>query len=1017
MRDIFILKKTTEFLTQYNGSPRCRTFVSLFTQQHWTGTACSDCDSGKTVAGAACFKPNHDEAGNTCGKQDGTGTSACDDRAACVAQKGYYWGKKLTAATATTCTATICGVNEHVGTNACTACVAGKARAAGDDASGGNTACTAWTCPKDFHVRNNYCVACVAGKTIAAGGDASGKDTTCAAINCNSGTDQRIVAGVCTSCRDGTSTTGLTGNRLAWIGAGTILGTGLNADGACVTDADNTVNKKGSACGISGDKTCDAASCNTLNSAATWVPGRCAKTADGTALTGSTACGGKDCNNPTNCAANAGTWSTAAQIKGSLVDVTGATTGNAAAADLDCAPITCLAGTATNPTGGKGSFVHATRTSGCTDCAVGKTLMATQYTTASTSGTKVSTGAILQALGTRGDAVANGFLRQGAWTAAAAGGYTALANCFEDTCGLQQQVTNSACATCSAGKWNANGFTKFKTATNGPNTACASSETCGQNQFKLDTNGRCEVTTTAVPVTPSPNTLAGCIAAAAANTWRVCTSCPVKCIASATYTPVTGTTYAAGDDMTKSAHCGDDRTKPCNVKANCVHGNSGGLWQRQMRPASLAPKTSTDEDEEWELVCTATCGENEYVNGGKCWSDVTGLELSTTNKAACVAGSLAASWIPTCTACPAGKFRHTTPDNIHGGDTTCFEHKCPDNFIVVGGRCQACAAGKTKTYTGGLSGVGHTDTGTCDVILCAKDQHVDASHQCQNCAAGYSRPAGDDASGSATTCHATVCKEDFHVSSHRCKPCLDNEANPAGDDARGENTACNGHKTCAAGKQVTATFKCVKCPPGTKQTVGLVRDKARGCTPTLCAKDHYVKANVCTTCASGTERNAGDDESGPDTACGHANGGRSIWEGISSFAPGDHAATPTRCAVNFYVRNHFCVACPANTYAPAGADPNGEDTYCSKTTPTLTARVVCSVNQHVVDHACVACPDYYVNVAGDVANHQNTYCTKKLCAVDQKVVREKDKAKCENCGKGLKAPAGAWVGGADTACH
>jgi len=83
---------------------------------------------------------------------------------------------------ATTCTATLCAVDEYVSSNACVACAAGKTNADGaDDASGDDTTCAATLCAVDEYVSSNACVACAADTTNAAGDDASGADTACAA--------------------------------------------------------------------------------------------------------------------------------------------------------------------------------------------------------------------------------------------------------------------------------------------------------------------------------------------------------------------------------------------------------------------------------------------------------------------------------------------------------------------------------------------------------------------------------------------------------------------------------------------------------------------------------------------------------------------------------------------------------------------------------------------------------------------------------------------------------------------
>jgi hypothetical protein len=269
--------------------------------------------------------------------------------------------------------------------------------------------------------------------------------------------------------------------------------------------------------------------------------------------------------------------------------------------------------------------------------------------------------------------------------------------------------------------------------------------------------------------------------------------------------------------------------------------------------------------------------------------------------------------------------------------------------------------------------------------------------------------------------------ENYYVdTNNKCVACAANKLNPAGDDARGAATTCDGFRRCGVNQRVTAgaPFTCASCPPGSTQALdtdgnGLLRDQARSCTATTCDENHHVASNVCEPCAKGTTRTAGDVASGPDTTCSHGTGGQHQWEGMST----DHTATTTMCTVNQRVVNHACVACVAvggvATYSPAGADPNGQDTYCSATTPAAISHAasLCSTGEHVVDHVCVTCATthgnaFYENAAGDDRNHQNTYCTKKLCAVDQKVVSNV----CTNCGALLKAPA-AWIGGADTACH
>ena len=73
---------------------------------------------------------------------------------------------------------TPCEENHHVVGNVCTACVAGKTRAAGDDPTGEDTTCDPKLCQEDHHVVNHACQPCALG-TRPAGDDASGDDTQC----------------------------------------------------------------------------------------------------------------------------------------------------------------------------------------------------------------------------------------------------------------------------------------------------------------------------------------------------------------------------------------------------------------------------------------------------------------------------------------------------------------------------------------------------------------------------------------------------------------------------------------------------------------------------------------------------------------------------------------------------------------------------------------------------------------------------------------------------------------------
>jgi hypothetical protein len=79
----------------------------------------------------------------------------------------------------TTCDATLCKTNEKVVSNKCKGCPPGKSNVADDDASGRNTVCDATICTANQHVVKHACIACPDGTSRPAGDDASGNDTTC----------------------------------------------------------------------------------------------------------------------------------------------------------------------------------------------------------------------------------------------------------------------------------------------------------------------------------------------------------------------------------------------------------------------------------------------------------------------------------------------------------------------------------------------------------------------------------------------------------------------------------------------------------------------------------------------------------------------------------------------------------------------------------------------------------------------------------------------------------------------
>ena len=61
----------------------------------------------------------------------------------------------------------------------------------------------------------------------------------------------------------------------------------------------------------------------------------------------------------------------------------------------------------------------------------------------------------------------------------------------------------------------------------------------------------------------------------------------------------------------------------------------------------------------------------------------------------------------------------------------------------------------------------------------------------ENCVAGTTKAAGDNASGADTTCDATLCKANQYVKSNVCTDCESGTTNVAGDNASGADTECD----------------------------------------------------------------------------------------------------------------------------------------------------------------------------------------------------------------------------------
>jgi hypothetical protein len=598
--------------------------------------------------------------------------------------------------------------------------------------------------------------------------------------------------------------------------------------------------------------------------------------------------------------------------------------------------------------------------------------------------------------------------------------------------------------------------------------------------------------------------LASCISANALNIWSHCTSCPSKCVASATYVSATPTTFAAGADIT-GANCGAAKNADCTIKANCKHANVGGVWSgsfRQLLGAAPtansrgAVKTSADADET-SAVCATQCDEDEQVDitgTASCFPD---LSTSTASEDAPVAGAASAdaeaacltkadyTFHPKCVACDAGKIRGSRDFPHISGETVCYDHKCPAGYAINGKRCLKCAPGTTLVRALSVAGTGGDET--CAITLCAKDFAV-KSHVCTACPAGtsisYSGTNGEgvatqagDASLADTTCHATVCNVDYHVSDIgagvlRCRKCPAWQTRPAGDSTGGlptTVTACT-DRTCALNEyvQADADQTCATCPAweapnaaaqarGTTKAASAVK-----CVEVRCATtEKVVITGTCATKDGGADRTASDD-CGADnqqpcatkaacegsaaapatwtktgakcTACATGTAGTVADVGLSlsatqastecvELANVGYSAIPL-CLADFYVKNHVCTACATGKIRAAGDDPNSHvDTVCTNSVKPVAHGdgaephdTLCAADEHVQNFACTKCAPGTTNNAGDDPHHFDTVCQKVLCKVNE-YVKEHVCTPCSTAHGHKMNTAGDDASGPDTMCY
>jgi hypothetical protein len=135
----------------------------------------------------------------------------------------------------------------------------------------------------------------------------------------------------------------------------------------------------------------------------------------------------------------------------------------------------------------------------------------------------------------------------------------------------------------------------------------------------------------------------------------------------------------------------------------------------------------------------------------------------------------------------------------------------------------------------------------CTAITCGADESV-TSNACVTCGS-LTNVAGDDASGSDTTCDQACDLNEPTLGDDMVAIATDGCDGTVGD------AACT--HVCAAGYEGGS----ITCTAADGLHVVVA------CTAITCGADESVTSNACVSCATGKTRAAGDDASGADTAC------------------------------------------------------------------------------------------------------------------------------------------------------
>ena len=386
-------------------------------------------------------------------------------------------------------------------------------------------------------------------------------------------------------------------------------------------------------------------------------------------------------------------------------------------------------------------------------------------------------------------------------------------------------------------------------------------------------------------------------------------------------------------------------------------------------------------------------GDNPFGSDTACLMCAEGYRVASKGADASTAG--------TCTACPTG-FTTPAADSTSAGTVVAACLHCAEDYFVAAlgsdattaGTCTACPAGTTNDPLDLSTSAGSIDL--CDgVVACAEDEHVSA-HVCTACPTGFTRPAGDDPSGSDTAC--LMCAEGYRVASKgadastagTCTACPAGFTTPSAVSTSDGTVVAGclhcdvGYRVASKGNDDSTAGTCTACATGFTTPSAVSTSEGTILPACLyCTQDYYVAAlgtdsntpGTCTACPSGT---ASKGAASSNTA------------GDLSTADGEiSSCDDAKCADDKYISTVAgCVSCVADHYVSVkGADEvsAGTCTACpagttnaagDKTTVAVSScdATLCPANKYVSSNVCTDCPSGTTNAAGDDASGANTSC-------------------------------------------